>query len=34
MTKDKEDEDALGLKDDKHNLGFIFDWNIRMKRFP
>ena len=30
--RDKEDDDVWGLKDDKRNLEFIFDWSIKMER--
>ena len=34
MTRDKEDDDVWGLKDDKHSLEFIFDQSVRIEKFP
>ena len=34
MTRDKEDDDIWGLKDNKYNLEFIFNRKIRMEEFP
>ena len=34
MTRDEEDDDIWGLKDDEHSLEFTFDWSIRMEEFP
>ena len=35
ITRDKEDDDVCGLKDDDElSLEFNFDQSIRIKRFP
>ena len=34
MTKDEEDDDIWGLKDNKYSLEFTFDWSIKIERFP
>ena len=28
------DDDVWSLEDDEYSLEFIFDWSIRMERFP
>ena len=33
MTKDKEDDDIWGLKNDEYSLEFTFNWSIRIEEF-
>ena len=34
MTRNKEDDDIWSLENIEYSLELIFDWSIRMEKFP